>query len=374
MPRHFPCRARGASGPALNGRRGIHRRFVPPASYRRTMADLSRRLAVARGDEPADLVIRGGRVFSAFTREWLDAEVAIVDGFVAGLGDYEGREILDATGRYVVPGLRRRAPPPRVVEAARRRVRPARAAARHDGGRGRPARDRERARHRRRALAPRRLCRAAARGLLHGLVVRAGLVVRVAAPGADDRRPRGAAAPAPRARPRRDDELPRASSPAPSTSWRSSPSPAMSTATRPGVLGKQLNAYAAAGIRSDHEAFTARGGPRAAARRHVAADPGGLGSAQPERADPARARVRAVADRVLHRRPRARAHRRRRARQLDRARRGRARRPARGRARDGVAESGRTTTGSATWGRSPPATRRTCSSSPTSSRSCRSSF
>ena len=32
---------------------------------------LSRRLAVARGDEPADLVVRGGRVFSAFTREWL---------------------------------------------------------------------------------------------------------------------------------------------------------------------------------------------------------------------------------------------------------------------------------------------------------------
>jgi adenine deaminase len=66
---------------------------------------LSRRLAVARGDEPADLVVRGGRVFAAFTREWLETDVAVVDGYVAGLGDYEGVETLDAGGRYVVPGF-----------------------------------------------------------------------------------------------------------------------------------------------------------------------------------------------------------------------------------------------------------------------------
>src|SRR5207245_3072960 len=67
--------------------------------------ELSRRLAVARGDEPADLVVRGGRVLSVFTREWLETDVAVVDGFVAGLGDYEGRETLDASGRFVVPGF-----------------------------------------------------------------------------------------------------------------------------------------------------------------------------------------------------------------------------------------------------------------------------
>jgi adenine deaminase len=69
------------------------------------MPDLSRRLAVARGDEPADLVIRGGRVFSAFTREWLEGDLAVADGAVAGLGEYDGEEILDASGRYVVPGF-----------------------------------------------------------------------------------------------------------------------------------------------------------------------------------------------------------------------------------------------------------------------------
>jgi adenine deaminase len=69
------------------------------------MPDLARRLAVARGDEPADLVVRGGRVFSVFTREWLETDVAIVDGHIAGLGEYEGGQELDASGRYVVPGF-----------------------------------------------------------------------------------------------------------------------------------------------------------------------------------------------------------------------------------------------------------------------------
>jgi adenine deaminase len=68
-------------------------------------ASLSKRLAVARGDEPADVVIRGGRVLSVFTREWLDCDVAVVDGVIAGLGSYDGHEVIDAHGRYVVPGF-----------------------------------------------------------------------------------------------------------------------------------------------------------------------------------------------------------------------------------------------------------------------------
>jgi adenine deaminase len=67
------------------------------------MTDLTRRLAVARGDEPADLVVRGGRVLSVYTREWLEADVAVCDGWIAGVGEYRGRETLDAAGRYVVP-------------------------------------------------------------------------------------------------------------------------------------------------------------------------------------------------------------------------------------------------------------------------------
>jgi adenine deaminase len=67
--------------------------------------DLARRLAVARGDEPADAVVRGGRVLSVFTREWLEGDVAICDGYVAGIGDYDGGDVIDAAGRWIVPGF-----------------------------------------------------------------------------------------------------------------------------------------------------------------------------------------------------------------------------------------------------------------------------
>jgi adenine deaminase len=69
------------------------------------VAPLARRLRVARGDEPADLVIRGARILSVFTREWLETDVAIADGWIAGLGAYEGRDVIEASGKYLVPGF-----------------------------------------------------------------------------------------------------------------------------------------------------------------------------------------------------------------------------------------------------------------------------
>jgi adenine deaminase len=68
--------------------------------------DLARRLAVARGDEPADLVLRGGRVLSVFTGELLEADVAISGQHVAGVGPgYEGAEVADVSGLVLVPGF-----------------------------------------------------------------------------------------------------------------------------------------------------------------------------------------------------------------------------------------------------------------------------
>jgi adenine deaminase len=69
------------------------------------MPDLARRLAVARGDELADVVVEGAKVFSVFTHEWLETEIAICDGYVAGLGEYAGKEVVHARGKYVVPGF-----------------------------------------------------------------------------------------------------------------------------------------------------------------------------------------------------------------------------------------------------------------------------
>jgi len=62
-------------------------------------------LAAARGLEPADLVFKGGRVLNVFTGEFEDTDLAVKDGWIVGLGRYSGHEVVDVSGRLVVPGF-----------------------------------------------------------------------------------------------------------------------------------------------------------------------------------------------------------------------------------------------------------------------------
>jgi adenine deaminase len=62
-------------------------------------------LAVARGDEPADLLLTGGTVFVPGTREWVREDLAIADGVVAGWGPREAREVVDVSGAALTPGF-----------------------------------------------------------------------------------------------------------------------------------------------------------------------------------------------------------------------------------------------------------------------------
>jgi adenine deaminase len=62
-------------------------------------------LAVARGDEPADLLLTGGRIFSPGTREWLREDLVIADGVIAGWGPREAREVVDVSGAALTPGF-----------------------------------------------------------------------------------------------------------------------------------------------------------------------------------------------------------------------------------------------------------------------------
>jgi adenine deaminase len=64
-----------------------------------------RAIAVARGDEPADLLITGGRVFSPATREWVDTALAVADGFVAGWGERDAHERVDVAGAALTPAF-----------------------------------------------------------------------------------------------------------------------------------------------------------------------------------------------------------------------------------------------------------------------------
>jgi adenine deaminase len=64
-----------------------------------------RAIAVARGDEPADLLITGGRVFSPARREWVDTALALADGVIAGWGEREAHEVVDVGGSALTPAF-----------------------------------------------------------------------------------------------------------------------------------------------------------------------------------------------------------------------------------------------------------------------------
>ncbi|MDF2040134.1 adenine deaminase [Cytobacillus oceanisediminis] len=70
-----------------------------------TIETLRNRIDVAAKRTPADLVIKNGKVINVFTREIIEEDIAITDGFIAGLGSYEGKEIIDAGGSYIAPGF-----------------------------------------------------------------------------------------------------------------------------------------------------------------------------------------------------------------------------------------------------------------------------
>ncbi|HEV8240007.1 MAG TPA: adenine deaminase, partial [Thermoanaerobaculia bacterium] len=74
----------------------------PPPSAHEQRARL---LAVARGDEPADLLLSGGRVLDVFTGEVVEADVAICGDRIAGVGRYRAREVVDLAAAWLLPGL-----------------------------------------------------------------------------------------------------------------------------------------------------------------------------------------------------------------------------------------------------------------------------
>ncbi len=69
-------------------------------------SDLERRIDQGRGLEPADLVIKGGRILNLADGSIEPGDVAICGELIVGTYDaYEGREIVDAEGAVIVPGF-----------------------------------------------------------------------------------------------------------------------------------------------------------------------------------------------------------------------------------------------------------------------------
>ncbi len=66
---------------------------------------LEKIIDVALGRIPADLVIRNARVFNVFHGRFTEGDVAVADGLIAGVGRYRGTAEYDAGGGYLTPGL-----------------------------------------------------------------------------------------------------------------------------------------------------------------------------------------------------------------------------------------------------------------------------
>jgi len=73
------------------------------------MDELKRRIKIARGEAPADLVLRNARLVNVCSGECYPADVALADGLVVGIsapgGGYHGHRERNLQGRWLAPAL-----------------------------------------------------------------------------------------------------------------------------------------------------------------------------------------------------------------------------------------------------------------------------
>lgn len=67
--------------------------------------ELATLIQSARGSIPADLLLKNGRVVNVFTGEIEETSVAIVGSRIVGLGDYAAKKVTDVEGAYICPGF-----------------------------------------------------------------------------------------------------------------------------------------------------------------------------------------------------------------------------------------------------------------------------
>ena len=68
--------------------------------------ELSQFINIARGNAPADLLLKGGQIVNVFSGEVHDADIAIADGRIVGVGTgFTANETIDVTGKVIAPGF-----------------------------------------------------------------------------------------------------------------------------------------------------------------------------------------------------------------------------------------------------------------------------
>jgi adenine deaminase len=69
------------------------------------MRNLSHKLSVARGEHPAELLFKNGRLVNVLSGEIHEASIAVEDGRIIGFGNYKARKTIDLRGAYIAPSL-----------------------------------------------------------------------------------------------------------------------------------------------------------------------------------------------------------------------------------------------------------------------------
>ena len=62
-------------------------------------------ITVARGEEPADLLLKNAQLVNVLSGEIHPADIGIYEGSVVGFGEYQASQVVDLGGRFVCPGL-----------------------------------------------------------------------------------------------------------------------------------------------------------------------------------------------------------------------------------------------------------------------------
>jgi adenine deaminase len=69
------------------------------------MRNIQQKLSVARGEQRAELLFKNARVVNVFSGEIHKTNVAVEDGRVIGFGDYQAKRTIDLKGAYLAPSL-----------------------------------------------------------------------------------------------------------------------------------------------------------------------------------------------------------------------------------------------------------------------------
>jgi adenine deaminase len=70
------------------------------------IVNLERKIALAKGQQRVDLVIKNAKIVNVLSGEIHQTDVAVADGIFVGFGDlYDAKNVYDAQGKYMCPGL-----------------------------------------------------------------------------------------------------------------------------------------------------------------------------------------------------------------------------------------------------------------------------